>query len=695
MGKQELSDPICTSSGPANPSVGRLQAMLDALGYGAQRIIGGEDWQADIGELLARLGSASEVSRVTLFEAHPGPDGNLVESCRFDWAEPGLAHISGDPRYQNMPITDENKADKLDDWSARRQRGEIVAARFRDTTGYTRAVFEQHGTLSFISVPIHIGTEWWGFLGFDDCKTEREWGELEVELLRAAAAMVAGAIRRSRIQDMLRASEERYSLAVRGTEEGLWDWDIGMASLYVSPRVCSILPYESVELTEMQELSAALLPDDDGNSLMDHLADCFAASRERFAAEYRVRNATPSGFGETARWVAARGLIVYCEGRADRVVGTISDITARKCAEIELISRERMLEASRRLLREVVDAVPAVINVKDLQSRYLLMNRFQGALYGVEPQDAIGHTSAEFVGETYGGQSSAMDRIVIETGHPLPFSERDFIDVEGRAHTWYTAKLPLADIEGKPEGVVTVALDITQLKAMERARAHLARYVTPAVAESLASSTEPFGPPREQDAAILFADIVNSSRLFIEWPPHKVFALLRDVHAIMARIVFESNGTLDKFIGDGVMATFGTPFGGPRDASNGLACAHAIQESIGVWNRHRLEAGEKPVRIAIGVHYGPVIMGNMGDEQRMEFAVIGDTVNVASRLERLARPLNAAIVFSDDLIAAVAREAETEPATAEPLLEGLVKCEPQPIAGRDDPVSVRILPYDG
>lgn len=86
--------------------------------------------------------------------------------------------------------------------------------------------------------------------------------------------------------------------------------------------------------------------------------------------------------------------------------------------------------------------------------------------------------------------------------------------------------------------MVTAALDITQLKAMERARAHLARYVTPAVAESLASSTEPFGPPREQDAAVLFADIVNSSRLFIEWPPRKVFALLRDVHAIMVRTAF-------------------------------------------------------------------------------------------------------------------------------------------------------------
>lgn len=691
MGKQKRHNPIPSKLGSADPSIEPLRAMLDALGYGAQRIIGGEDWRADIGELLAKLGSASEVSRVTLFEVHPGPDGQLVESCRFDWAEPGLKEISGDARFQNLPITDQDNAGVLDDWSARRQRGEIVAARLRDTTGFTRTVFEQHSTLSFISVPIHIEEEWWGFLGFDDCKNEREWGDLEVQLLRAAAAMVAGAIRRSRIQDMLRASEERYSLAVRGTEEGLWDWDIGAATLYVSPRVGTILASDIAGLKGIQELSGALRPSGDGQSLMDHLTDCFATGKERFAGEYRIRNTASGGLADAERWVAARGLIVYCEGRSNRVVGTISDITSRKRAEIELTERKRLLEASQRLLREVVDAVPAVINVKDLESRYLLMNRFQGELYGVEPEDAIGHTSVEFVGETYGGQSRDLDRIVIETGNPLPFSERDFIDVAGNAHTWYTAKLPFVGRQGSLEGVVTVALDISELKATERARAHLARYVTAAVADTLASTNEPFGPPREQDIAVLFADIVNSSRLFVEWPPQKVFALLRDIHAVMARTVFENNGTLDKFIGDGVMATFGTPFSGPSDATNALACARMLQASISAWNRDRVAAGGHPVRIALGLHYGSVLMGNIGDEKRMEFAVIGDTVNVASRLERLARSLDASIVLSDSLVAAVAREVEADGVQSD-MFTGMVKCEPQAVAGRDDPVGVWILP---
>src|SRR5262249_10676055 len=158
----------------------------------ATQIVGGEDWRVGIQELLDRLGRATGVSRVTLFEFHPGPDGKLAESCRHDWAEPGLARLSPDPRYRNMPLVEADGS--LDDWTVRRQRGEVIEALLRDLTGYTRQVFLEHGTLSFVSVPImlHDGG-CWGFLGFDDCRSERAWSTLEIDVLRSAAALVASA----------------------------------------------------------------------------------------------------------------------------------------------------------------------------------------------------------------------------------------------------------------------------------------------------------------------------------------------------------------------------------------------------------------------------------------------------------------------------------------------------------------------
>jgi GAF domain-containing protein len=176
----------------------RREAMLETIGYAATRIVGSGDWQAGIQDLLARLGKAAEVDRVTLFETHRGADNEVVQSCRYDWCVSALRPISGDGRYQNMPIKDPDTPDddEFDDWSRRRRRGEVIQTVRSATTGYTREVFEEHGTLSFLSVPLTAGGRWWGFLGFDDCRTERAWTDVEIDVLRTAAALIAGAIER-------------------------------------------------------------------------------------------------------------------------------------------------------------------------------------------------------------------------------------------------------------------------------------------------------------------------------------------------------------------------------------------------------------------------------------------------------------------------------------------------------------------
>ncbi|HLB80780.1 MAG TPA: adenylate/guanylate cyclase domain-containing protein [Dongiaceae bacterium] len=785
----------------------RLRAMLGAIGYAATDILGGEDWQAGIREFLARLGAASGVGRVTLFRVHRAADGRLSESCIFDWAAPGLPHISGDPRYHDMPLQD-RPGGELDDWSRRRQRGEIVQALRRDTTGHTREVFEQHGTLSFISVPILVDGDWWGFIGFDDCEVERAWTEIEIDLLKAAAALIAGAIRRARMGERLRLSEERYALAARGANDGLFDWNIASDTVYLAPRVGEVLGCDSGALgTRIDDLFVLLDPEG-GPSPAELLRRRFAAQGRKFELECRVRLAP--GAAPADRWVVLRGLIVYAGGRPSRVVGSLRDISRRKQAEaglsrarrqlhdaVEAISdgfvlydaddrlvlynshyrelienrgrvlepgrtyeallrddveagftpetarsiddwvrekvalhralrrdhvargaggrwlrineyrtddggtvaiysditelkrREQSLKRSRRLLRSVIDAVPAVINVKDRDSRYLLMNRFQGEVYGVAPEAAIGRTSADLMGARYGEAMRLRDIAVMESGQPQYFIEHDFVDAAGRSRNWYTAKVPLFGESGGIEGVVTGALDITELKALERARANLARYVAPGMADLLAAMDEPFGPARQQSVAVMFADIVGFTRFAAEQPPEQVFALLRGFHARAAGAVFANHGTLDKYTGDGMMATFGTPSQGPRDASNALTCARAIRDAIADWNAARRAAGEAEVEVAIGLHYGPVLLGNIGDERRLEFAVIGDTVNVASRLEKLARPLAAGVVASGDLVDMARREGGTE---TEATLEGLEPRGPQPIRGRSRPIPVWILP---
>ncbi|GAB5471283.1 MAG: adenylate/guanylate cyclase domain-containing protein [Rhodospirillales bacterium] len=217
---------------------------------------------------------------------------------------------------------------------------------------------------------------------------------------------------------------------------------------------------------------------------------------------------------------------------------------------------------------------------------------------------------------------------------------------------------------------------------LQRERSNLARYFSPNVVEELSQNDEPLKQVRSQTVAVLFVDIVGFTEFAAQRRPEAVIETLRSFHGLMEREVFRHEGTLDKYLGDGLMATFGTPNASGRDAANALACAHAMQGALETWNRTRAARGEQRLRAGFGLHYGPVVLGDIG-ANRLEFAVIGNTVNVASRLETLSRPLAVTLVASDDLVEAVRLEVGDMPALAE-----LQPRPPQAIRGLEAPLRI-------
>ncbi len=213
-----------------------------------------------------------------------------------------------------------------------------------------------------------------------------------------------------------------------------------------------------------------------------------------------------------------------------------------------------------------------------------------------------------------------------------------------------------------------------------RERTNLARYFPPNIVDQLAEADNPFRTVRTQSVAVLFADMVGFTHMAEQVSPQEIVELLRAYHRRTERIVFENNGTLDKYLGDGVMATFGTPVESVDDAGNALACARELIAEIADWNKLRQASGFPTVRLSIGVHYGAVVRGDIGTERRLEYAVLGDTVNVTSRLEELTRTLDCSIVASDALITQV--RASGNPRN-DALLDGFTKREPQRLRGRE------------
>jgi adenylate cyclase len=234
--------------------------------------------------------------------------------------------------------------------------------------------------------------------------------------------------------------------------------------------------------------------------------------------------------------------------------------------------------------------------------------------------------------------------------------------------------------------VVARSRDAVRRQAsLERERGNLARYFPPATVDRLARQDAALAQVREQDIAVLFADLVGFTNWAERHAPHEVIGLLREVHARLEEEVFRHHGTLDKFIGDGLMATFGTPDPGPRDAVNAISCLKSIVTDFDAWNERRKTRNKAPIQIAVGLHYGPVVVGNIGTDRRLEFAVLGDTVNVASRLEALTRELRVAAAISG---AAAEAARNAAPDEADDLLGGLVDHGPVTLRGRDHSVDV-------
>ena len=217
----------------------------------------------------------------------------------------------------------------------------------------------------------------------------------------------------------------------------------------------------------------------------------------------------------------------------------------------------------------------------------------------------------------------------------------------------------------------------------ERERSNLARYFSPKVVEELAERDEPLGRVRRQAVGVLFADLVGFTTLAEDMTPEEVMAMLRAFHGRMEAEVFRHGGCLEKFIGDALLATFGVPDVGKRDATDALACARGMLAALAGWNRERTGQGLAPLRMGIGLHYGQVVLGDIGSERSMAFATVGDTVNVTSRLQTLTRDLNATIVASTELI-----EAVTRVAAEGALLGGLTGRGPQLLRGRDTPIEI-------
>jgi PAS domain S-box-containing protein len=190
----------------------RHNAILDAINFAAEQFLQSSDWEECIQRVLERLGQAVDVSRVYIFENHVGEDGTLLTSQRYEWVAPGITPQIDNPELQNFPW----EARGFGRWIKMMNEGQVIHGPIRGFPEPEQVVFAAQDIQSLVCVPIWVEERAWGFIGFDECRYEREWSEAEIGVLKTAADVLGAAIRRRRVEETER-QQRRLAEALRET----------------------------------------------------------------------------------------------------------------------------------------------------------------------------------------------------------------------------------------------------------------------------------------------------------------------------------------------------------------------------------------------------------------------------------------------------------------------------------------------
>ncbi len=293
---------------------------------------------------------------------------------------------------------------------------------------------------------------------------------------------------------------------------------------------------------------------------------------------------------------------------------------------------------SENVLQSLSDAVITLDNNYNV----VKLNEPASRLLRVHAQEILGAPAHKAFGTGNDWLLEAVEKVVSthtpETVLDTKLATRD----EDEVAVNFTAT-PLADADGNTLGCTLIVEDITEDK---RVRATMARYMTAKVADQVLAERESVLGGRSQLATILFSDIRGFTAIAEDLGAQGTVSLLNEYFTEMVELVFEHNGILDKYIGDAIMAVFGTPFPGEMDADNAVQVAIRMQEVQAMFNARRRAAGQPEFETRIGIASGDVVAGNIGSVRRMDYTVIGDGVNTASRLESANKQLGTRILVS-------------------------------------------------
>jgi adenylate cyclase len=294
------------------------------------------------------------------------------------------------------------------------------------------------------------------------------------------------------------------------------------------------------------------------------------------------------------------------------------------------------------------------------------------AILQTRRETLVGHAAEEIFGGPNEWVIASLEK-VSATGVTDVAVDTDLQLANGNVASANLTAVPLIDPANKSIGTMLILDDITREK---RIKSTMSRYMSKEVADQLLEAGETLLGGKDQRVSILFSDIRNFTHVSEAIGARETVTMLNEYFAEMVDVVFRYGGILDKYIGDAIMALFGSPFARPDDADNAVAVANDMLVTLRALNQRRQETGRAPIDIGVGIATGQVVAGSIGSPKRMEYTAIGDSVNLASRLEGATKVYGVKILLSDSTAHDLQRPAR------------LREIDLMRVKGKDQPVAI-------